>query len=1103
MKQKWPKGLAGLRGALAAALLGMLCACGGGGGGLQAIGQGPTFTGQIVASKKTAGEVFNMSLQGGAMHLAYGLTGLVTMRVSDLSDLRVMRITDTVVADDVAVCGGTAYVLTYLDPPLESRLIIFDVGTDPFLPQRLSEIRLTLAPGAKLACSGTEVYVGGGTSGFHLIDASNRSEPVDTTSVLEGFNSTCPAESPFAAVGFHQLLVQGTVLRAVVDLGGLPPQDDAQIRCQAAAPPAPDCALNPPVNCFGKFGIRSLNLSPADTGGGSCSAINQDICAPGWTDARIPDSADLEFPPSSGINTSPVNHPMAIAEDADFIYVASTNGRRLTILDKTGVTVFSENIPGVPGGVISDIDVLGDVLVLADGDVRIVDISGRDDLDILGQPAPFQNTPPFLSSTVFTPGRAFSVILASTTQQDEYLAYVADAENGLVVVRIAKNFFSPLPAAILARNIPGVGAVAVLPVFESTSPLFGTNALLRSEDNGGTNAPEGVLAEGRILVASTGNYAAPLAEGSATGSVLSIDVRAPGITLVPNPPDITTPVPGPYGLSTERARIYTQNSRCVYAADDPVCGATTDAEGHFLEFPYLAELANGLANLLSFFTLSLLPTGPEPLTLVAPPVPPAPLNPVTLPTEQTGPLAAVANPSSLVIARDGLVFAGSSGVSFTMNAPLPSPAIQPAPFAVVQEAGRAAPLDENGQPFAYRRMASPRPFDPVAYLAAVGGAQEGPLSPYPMFPWVQLRDEAGNLLDVPGFPGVPRTPDRPATGVFFGDEDERNFYLVPSDALPVAFRRTTEAAGPCTPGIGACVPCTTVDTDPFTLNPLLPPDQDEKTSLGLCHGLFGMAYGGAGNDLAQANEAATAGFDYYTRNATYFASTGDGGIVQIDLDSGVSQVSPIGTLHSLFDPAFAVPPPPPAGSCDSLLAQVEDGTQGQRDQVYAGSSGLPIQCDPFLRMGMVYSPQTRTLFAANPLNHSVTAVFLGLESSNTPQGVRYQTGFLHFAVGGLLDTPVDVAPVQPLPVSATQVAQGSDLYVADRGTGAIVRINQSGEFISVAQPLVGGRPLGRGRLAGMAISPDGEFLYLTVSEGCDLFLGPTSVGGCVLRVPTF
>ncbi len=1072
-----------------------LCACGGGGGGAANLGQGPTFTGQIVASKKTAGTVYNMARAGSFMHLAYGATGLVTMRISDLNDLRVMRVTDDIVADDVVVCGGYAFVLTFINPPSNSRVNLLDIQSDPSIPERLSEIQVALRPGTKMACSGSYLFIGGGASGLHLLDFSNPRGPKDITQtrLVDTVNP-----QRFDAVAFHYLRITGGILRAAVDLGGLPPQDDGPIACQAAPPPAPDCVASPPINCFGKFGLRSFSLP----------AGKPPACAPDWTDVRIPDSVALDFPPASGLNTSPVNHPIAVAEDARHLYIASSDGRRLTIANKQGRVDFSGPLTGLPQGQISGVDVIGSILLLADGDLRIIDIS---------DPAA-----PFLASTVYTPGQAFSVIAGAGSDPGTYLAYVADADNGLSVIKISRNAFAPLAGRFVARNVPAPGALAVVPPFETTSPLSGTPALLAR--TGPQNNLDGVLAAGRLLAAVPVNFGSAAADGTQEGALLSLN--SSGTAALPDPATAPTPLAGPFGTSLYTdARLYTQNSLCPYSASDPVCTQTSDAEGHFLEFPLLASLNQALTNLLSYVALSLLPAGVSNVTLQLPGTA------VAVPAEQTGPLAPVATPAGVTAVSDGLVFVGSSGLDA-------QPGTAPAPpFTVTLNPGRAAILDELGSPFAFRSIAGTRPFDPVAYDAAVLAQDIADASPFPLFPAVQLRDNTGSLLDVTGLPGTPQTPDRAPTGVYYADEDLRNPYLSAGDSVPLPLIRTSDRNAGSLPPFDPTQPvnpltglpfdrdpgnttpfsaCQTIDTDPFSVNFLLPTYQDERTSLGLCYGIFGAAYGGSGNDKAQKNETATAGFDYYTHNSIYFAATGDGGIVQIDLDGGVSQVAAPRTLQSLVrfpanftggagtqwaPNACSTPPAPgstPQCPCDPLLSDIAG-----RDVAFAGSlAARALDCDPYLRMGMVYQPDTRTLFAADPVGRGVRAIYLDLAGSNTPQGVYFSTGSQSVTLGGFLDTPVDVVPAQPLPVSTSQATQSSDLYVADRGAGTLVRMTQAGEFVAVAKPLIQNQPVGKGRIAGLAISPDGKRLFVSLSEGCPV--GPTyNASGCIIEVPPF
>jgi uncharacterized integral membrane protein (TIGR00698 family) len=92
--------------------------------------------------------------------------------------------------------------------------------------------------------------------------------------------------------------------------------------------------------------------------------------------------------------------------------------------------------------------------------------------------------------------------------------------------------------------------------------------------------------------------------------------------------------------------------------------------------------------------------------------------------------------------------------------------------------------------------------------------------------------------------------------------------------------------------------------------------------------------------------------------------------------------------------------------------------------------------------------------------------------------------------------PVDIAPAvpevaSPAFASNTTLAGGSDLYVANRGTGTIVRLTQRGRIRAVARVrLPDGSPVGAGRLGGVATAPDGRRLWL-------------SVGDAVLSVPAF
>ena len=66
--------------------------------------------------------------------------------------------------------------------------------------------------------------------------------------------------------------------------------------------------------------------------------------------------------------------------------------------------------------------------------------------------------------------------------------------------------------------------------------------------------------------------------------------------------------------------------------------------------------------------------------------------------------------------------------------------------------------------------------------------------------------------------------------------------------------------------------------------------------------------------------------------------------------------------------------------------------------------------------------------------------------------------------------------------SNTTLDVQSDFYVANRGDNTIVRMQQDGAVVAVRQVrLAGGRPLGALQLNGIATSPDGTKIWVTLS----------------------
>jgi DNA-binding beta-propeller fold protein YncE len=84
--------------------------------------------------------------------------------------------------------------------------------------------------------------------------------------------------------------------------------------------------------------------------------------------------------------------------------------------------------------------------------------------------------------------------------------------------------------------------------------------------------------------------------------------------------------------------------------------------------------------------------------------------------------------------------------------------------------------------------------------------------------------------------------------------------------------------------------------------------------------------------------------------------------------------------------------------------------------------------------------------------------------------------------------------------SNTTLDVQSDFYVANRGDNTIVRMRQDGSVVSQRHLRIGGRPLDALRLNGIATSPDGTKIWVTLN-------GPLSwasnMTGAVAEFPAF
>jgi hypothetical protein len=118
---------------------------------------------------------------------------------------------------------------------------------------------------------------------------------------------------------------------------------------------------------------------------------------------------------------------------------------------------------------------------------------------------------------------------------------------------------------------------------------------------------------------------------------------------------------------------------------------------------------------------------------------------------------------------------------------------------------------------------------------------------------------------------------------------------------------------------------------------------------------------------------------------------------------------------------------------------------------------------------------------SEPLENSIAALDL------TDDGVVFHVADLRRISSEVLNEPVDLAPVtietsDPNWAANTTLDVQSDFYVANRGDNTIVRMRQDGTVVAVREvELADGRPLGNLRLNGIAGSPDGTKIWVTVT----------------------
>jgi hypothetical protein len=182
--------------------------------------------------------------------------------------------------------------------------------------------------------------------------------------------------------------------------------------------------------------------------------------------------------------------------------------------------------------------------------------------------------------------------------------------------------------------------------------------------------------------------------------------------------------------------------------------------------------------------------------------------------------------------------------------------------------------------------------------------------------------------------------------------------------------------------------------------------------------------------------------------AVFVAALADGSLAQVHVQKGVDQLAPPGT----FTPPSAV------------------------DAATLGSNNKHV----FGRVGLIFNwaPQ-RTVFVADPANDRIVALDL------SDDGVVFVAAPPRYLNSWAFDNPIDIAPAVTETAhgnfaSQTVMAAAADLYVLNRGNNTIARVRQNGDLLAI-RPVVPNRNLPGFRVAGLAVSTDGQTLYVTAT----------------------
>jgi hypothetical protein len=221
-----------------------------------------------------------------------------------------------------------------------------------------------------------------------------------------------------------------------------------------------------------------------------------------------------------------------------------------------------------------------------------------------------------------------------------------------------------------------------------------------------------------------------------------------------------------------------------------------------------------------------------------------------------------------------------------------------------------------------------------------------------------------------------------------------------------------------------------------------------------------------------------------------------------------AQLAPGAIASGALGTAFLGPSPDGSGfavfavvTADGAVAQthVRDGVDGLASTGTVGKVEEAEDDPGVIGMAFQWNPQ-RVLHLADAARDRIVRLHLA------DDGRIFTVADTDAITSKALQSPVDLAAAvpevaNPRFASHTSLAGGSDLYVANRGDGSLLRLSQDGRVLARAQIDVPGLgPLPADRLRALAVSADAQRIWLTVAGELPGYPGHP---GALLEVSAF